>query len=148
MTEVMILLGTNINPDHWAKEGPRLLAERVEILSLGRGWRTKAEGEGPHFVNRAIRAKAPLNKWEWRSLLKGLESEAGRPSSHEPDAPRTLDLDLVWVEGVWEKHPGLRRPYAVLPLADVVGENLGPDGESLKVVASRLRHHPTILGLL
>jgi 2-amino-4-hydroxy-6-hydroxymethyldihydropteridine diphosphokinase len=72
-----------------------------------------------------------------RDLLetcRRLEREAGR-ERRERWGPRTLDVDIIWIDGVTldepdlvVPHPRMReRPFVLAPLADVAPDLVAPD---------------------
>ncbi|MCH7493331.1 2-amino-4-hydroxy-6-hydroxymethyldihydropteridine diphosphokinase, partial [bacterium] len=144
MSEALVLLGSNVEPERWSVEGVDLLGERVAVLAASRCWRTSAEGEAGQadYINRALRLEAGLDESGWRAMLREVETAAGRERAGEKFAPRTLDLDLVWLDGRWLQNEGVGRPYGILPLAEVAGNLPDPDGVPLKALAARLRRHP------
>jgi 2-amino-4-hydroxy-6-hydroxymethyldihydropteridine diphosphokinase len=83
--------------------------------------------EQPDYLNAAI-----LVDWEGTPValldrLQAIEHALGRVRS-VPNAPRTLDLDILWIEGTQLEterltvpHPRLlERAFALRPLLDVV----------------------------
>lgn len=149
MSEALVLLGSNVEPERWSVAAVALLREEVAVVAASRSWRTKAEGGGRQgdYTNRALKLQADLDEAGWRALLRRVEAAAGREREADKFAPRTLDLDLVWLDGEWLPNDGVRRPYGILPLAEVAGGLPDPDGVPLKVLAARLRRHPSILGV-
>jgi len=106
----------------------------VELVARSSVWRTDPVGGPPHpdFYNAAVavRCRMPLSGL-MRELL-GIEARFGRVRG-ERNAPRTLDLDLLWVEGqrlrlsepdgldLEVPHPRLHeRAFALVPLLEVV----------------------------
>ena len=149
MSILIILLGTNINPEYWTEEVVKILEKHCTLEKVGRSWRTKAEGpnKAPDFINRAIKVSAKMTFNEWKTLLRKIEDNSGRKRSKDPDEPRTLDLDIVWFNNKWIENPGLKRPYGILPLADVSEGLKGPENENFKQLSSKLRNHPSIIGI-
>lgn len=87
----------------------------------------------PRFVNAAVRLISPLSP---RGLLEGLhavEASRGRVR-RERWGPRTLDLDLLWVQGLLlvgpdliVPHPRLtERAFAMIPLVEVAPDAADP----------------------
>lgn len=68
--------------------------------------------------------------------LLGIERDLGRVRSGERNAPRTVDLDLLWIDGppsaderATVPHPRLHeRPFALAPLVDVVPDARDAEG--------------------
>lgn len=80
----------------------------------------------PRYLNAAVALETKLSPEELMSALLAIERVMGRVRT-EKDAPRTIDLDLLWVEGmtleaehVTVPHPRLKeRAFALAPLLDV-----------------------------
>jgi 2-amino-4-hydroxy-6-hydroxymethyldihydropteridine diphosphokinase len=127
-----------------ANLGDRLAAMRAAVQELGRSTRVLAtspvyetEPVGPaqpRFLNAAA-----LLAWEGspEELLRELldvEARLGRVRGGERWGPRSIDLDLLWVEGVavdgaqlTVPHARLReRAFALVPLLDVAPDARDP----------------------
>lgn len=87
------------------------------------------------YLNSAALIAASLSPREVLELALGIERTLGRI---RPDpvrwGPRTIDVDVLWIEGVVIDEPGLvvphpglaERPFAVRPLLDLAPEALDP----------------------
>lgn len=83
----------------------------------------------PAFANAVLEVETGLHPLALLEALLGVEAQAGRVRTVE-NGPRTLDLDLLWMEG--ERHAGTRlalphplmgeRAFVLRPLADLVGD--------------------------
>jgi 2-amino-4-hydroxy-6-hydroxymethyldihydropteridine diphosphokinase len=82
----------------------------------------------PLFLNAAIALETELSPAELMTALLDIERAMGRVRAGvEKNSPRTIDLDLLWVEGktlkaelVTVPHPRLKdRAFALAPLLDV-----------------------------
>lgn len=95
-------------------------------------------------------AEAPETLLAW---LRELEVELGRSRPLTVDAPREIDLDLLFV-GDLERatgalvlpHPRLRgRRFVLAPLADLAPDlRLPPDGETVSRLLARLPDRPRV----
>jgi 2-amino-4-hydroxy-6-hydroxymethyldihydropteridine diphosphokinase len=82
--------------------------------------------EQPPFVNAAVQLDTDLSPHELLDALLAIEVSAGRVRSQR-NGPRTLDLDLLHVDGVWLDDPRLTLPhprmaeraFVLLPLNDI-----------------------------
>ena len=110
----------------------------VEVVARSTLWRTDPFPPSPphghpqpDFYNAAIAIRNPAPLDELMADLLAIEARFGRTRG-EKNAPRTLDLDLLWVEGkririsepgrpeVEVPHPRLHeRPFALVPLLEV-----------------------------
>jgi 2-amino-4-hydroxy-6-hydroxymethyldihydropteridine diphosphokinase len=102
-------------------------------------------GQGP-YLNAVARFETTLTARVLLDRLLEIERIHGRERS-VPDAPRTLDLDLLLVgdrviheEGLTVPHPRLHlRPFVLAPLREVAGEWVHPElGVSAQDLAVRL----------
>jgi len=110
----------------------RLPQTRVDGRS--RIYRTPPWGvvDQPPFLNAAVRLDTALAPAELLDALLGIERAAGRVREGERWGPRTLDLDLLHMDGVRSDdlrltlpHPRIaERAFVLLPLND-----LAPDLE-------------------
>jgi 2-amino-4-hydroxy-6-hydroxymethyldihydropteridine diphosphokinase len=135
----------------------RLEQRGVKILSVSSFYETPAwpDPAQPVFVNAVAAVTTAFQPVELLMLLHGVETDFGRLRS-APNAPRTLDLDLldydglVMTDGVVLPHPRLaHRSFVLAPLAEIApdwrhpvtglgaGELLAslPDGTHLKKLA-------------
>ena len=125
---VVIGLGANLG-DRLGQM--RAACERIAklgtIRARSRVFETEPVGPPqPLFLNAALALETKLAPAELMNALLAIEHAMGRVRT-EKDAPRTIDLDLLWVEGVTLKtdlvtvpHPRLKdRAFALAPLLDV-----------------------------
>ncbi|HVW72762.1 MAG TPA: 2-amino-4-hydroxy-6-hydroxymethyldihydropteridine diphosphokinase [Rhizomicrobium sp.] len=99
----------------------------VKILKLSSFYETPAwpDRTNPAFVNAVAAVDTALQPVELLTLLHGVETELGRLRS-VPNAPRTLDLDLldydgrVMNQGIVLPHPRMaERSFVLVPLAEI-----------------------------
>lgn len=124
---------------------------RVEARS--RLWRTKpVNAPGPFFVNAVVRLRTMLSPHTLLSGLLDLENQFGRERS-SPNAPRTLDLDLLMVDQLSYNdegppalvlpHPRLcDRAFVLAPLAELDPDLQLPNRERIDVTLTRLLNDP------
>lgn len=101
----------------------------VEALARSRLYRTTPVGGPPQddYVNAAVAIRTALAPRELLARLQEIELRHGRTRSGIADEPRTLDLDILWIEGelvdeidLVVPHPRLRdRAFALVPLVEV-----------------------------
>jgi 2-amino-4-hydroxy-6-hydroxymethyldihydropteridine diphosphokinase len=130
---ILIALGGNLAshagpPDETLKRAlARLEQLGVKILSVSSFYETPAwpDVSDPPFVNAVAAVKTILQPVELLDLLHGVETEFGRMRS-APNAPRTLDIDLLDHDGtvmtgrVSLPHPRLAgRSFVLVPLGEV-----------------------------
>ncbi|MGO4701562.1 2-amino-4-hydroxy-6-hydroxymethyldihydropteridine diphosphokinase [Dyella sp. 2RAB6] len=132
MTAAYVALGSNLGDSRrYLSEAieamARLPSTRVEARS--RVYRTPPWGmlEQPPFLNAAVRLDTALSADELLDALLAIERAAGRSREGERWGPRTLDLDLLHMDGVrlaGERltlpHPRIaERAFVLLPLAEL-----------------------------
>ena len=117
----------------------RTAAERVAQLAplVGRShvWESSPIGgpEQPDFLNAAILIESHEAPLSLLDALLGVEAELGRVRGVR-NGPRTIDLDLLWIEGRTLDHPRLvvphprlhLRAFALAPLLELVPGAVDP----------------------
>jgi 2-amino-4-hydroxy-6-hydroxymethyldihydropteridine diphosphokinase len=87
------------------------------------------DATGPDFINAVVQLQTGLTAPELLRGLQSIEADAGRERPW-PNAPRTLDLDLLLYGGariaspdLTVPHPRMReRAFVLLPLAEIAPE--------------------------
>lgn len=150
MTAIVLLVGSNIDPEHNLVEAVERLAREVTVVAASQVFQTKPVGtlEQADFLNAAVRIRSELSAEQLRcQVLRPLEAEMGRVRTADKNAPRTIDLDVAMCGDVqegcerWEMHDPemLEQAYAVCPLAELCPDWLWDDtGETLRQIAARL----------
>ena len=104
----------------------------TQLTASSRLYRTAPhEASGPDFVNAVARISTGLSAPALLDALQAIETAAGRERPY-PNAPRTLDLDLLLYGDaridsprLTVPHPRLRaRAFVLQPLADVARERV------------------------
>lgn len=131
---VVIGLGANLGDRQGTlREAARLLAlvPGVRIVARSRIYETAPVGgpPQPHFLNAAIGVECTLSPPALLEELLRIEASLGRVRG--PDevrfGPRTLDLDILWIDGVVVDEPRLTVPhprlagraFALMPMLEV-----------------------------
>lgn len=113
------------------------LAEIAGVFALSRSrlYRTAPwEASGPDYLNAVLSLRTTLGAHELLGRLQALEREAGRQRPY-PNAPRTLDLDLllygeecIQSPDLTVPHPRMwQRAFVVYPLSDLAPQRATPD---------------------
>ena len=138
---VVIGLGSNIGDRLGAIRRTIARLEQVPELTVkarSRIYESRPAGGPPQgdYLNAAVLVDTALEPRELLLEALAIERELGRVR-HEAVrwGPRTMDLDLLWIEGESVREPGLvvphprlrERPFAVRPLLDVVPDAVDPD---------------------
>lgn len=145
-----VAVGSNIDPEQSISSGLRLLAAHVSIVAVSTIYRSQA-AERPEqnaFLNGVCRIETDRTPRDLKfDVLREIEKSCGRVRSSDPDAARTLDLDLllygdlVLDEGdIVIPDPDIgRRPFTALPLLELDPTLRMPDsGALLADIAAKL----------
>tara|TARA_R110002096_G_scaffold45372_6_gene121892 strand:- start:2098 stop:2535 length:438 start_codon:yes stop_codon:yes gene_type:complete len=83
--------------------------------------------ESPRFLNAVVEIRTELSPQELLAFTQRIEEQLGRPGSRELNAPRCIDLDLLYFDelsmtepDLTIPHPGMfERAFVVLPLSEI-----------------------------
>ncbi len=100
MTQVLLGLGSNINPEHHLKGAAQALRKKFPTVQFSSVYQSAAVGmDGDDFLNACCLFEHDLVQAELLVWLKALEDKHGRDRSEGSWKPRTLDLDILMVDG-------------------------------------------------
>ena len=99
--EVVIGLGSNIDPEANLEQAVQELESRFKVSKRSRWTRTKPIGiqDQPDFYNGALLMETELEQQSLKKELKRIEDILGRDRSLPKFGPRTIDLDIL----IWNK---------------------------------------------
>ncbi len=130
-----VALGSNLgDSQRYVQQAMEALArlEHTQLLARSSLYRTEAWGvtDQPPFVNAAVALQTRLAPHALLDAMLAIERAAGRVRDGTRWGPRTLDLDLLHVDGVQladERltlpHPRIaERAFVLLPLHDIAPE--------------------------
>lgn len=133
-----IALGSNLeNPQRQVRAGFAALAllPRSRLAAQSSLYRSAPVGyaDQPDFVNAVAALHTALSPRALLDALLAIEREHGRVREF-PNAPRTLDLDIVLYgervvnePGLWLPHPRMhQRGFVIVPLAQIAPAALVP----------------------
>ena len=118
---------------------------RVTAVSTLRETEPWGPVEQPPFLNGAVEVETELEPRALLDVLLDVERRLGRTREGERFGPRTIDLDLLVVDGVTCAEPGLMLPhprlherrFALEPLAELAPDLLVPGrGSVAQLLAS------------
>jgi len=134
----VIALGSNLgNREAAFAFAIERLGTLISNLTTSRFIETDPEGEGlqqqPRYLNGVVVGESSLTARELLRHLLTIEQEYGRERPH-PNAPRTLDLDLILLGDVVEDAPDLHVPhprfrerlFVLEPLAEIAPDMVDP----------------------
>ena len=99
LNEIVIGIGSNINPKINIKKAKELISLKVKILKISSFIETEPleVKKQNNFINGSILIKTDMNKNALKFWLRNLEDKLGRMRTSNKYGPRTIDLDiLVW----------------------------------------------------
>jgi 2-amino-4-hydroxy-6-hydroxymethyldihydropteridine diphosphokinase len=150
VTLAYVALGSNLgDSQQQVLDAMALLAALPDTQLLQRSplYRTPPWGvlEQPSFINAAVTLDTGLSPHELLDDLLQIEAQAGRVRA-ERNGPRTLDLDLLHVEGMQMDderltlpHPGMAaRAFVLLPLHDIAPTLEIPGRGSVKAMLAKI----------
>lgn len=138
MTLVFLALGSNVgNRRTFLMDGLQSLKESgIDLERVSSIYETPPMGfeEQPEFLNLVVRGRTPLTSAKLLRAIGAVEEAAGRERSF-PNAPRTLDIDIVFFGSSIIRTPELTVPHPAwkgrsfvsVPLDEVEGSFVDPE---------------------
>jgi 2-amino-4-hydroxy-6-hydroxymethyldihydropteridine diphosphokinase len=128
-----IALGSNLgdrlaNLQHGAREVLRRTGGKlVAVAPVYETAPVDCPPESQAFLNTVIELTADMEPHALHQILLAVEQLLGRPAEHERNAPRSLDLDILYADALTVNdevltipHPRLHeRRFVLQPLADI-----------------------------
>jgi 2-amino-4-hydroxy-6-hydroxymethyldihydropteridine diphosphokinase len=150
MVTAYVALGANLeNPESQVTAGLAALAAlpQTQLVAQSSLYRTAPVGyaDQPDFINAVAAVETALSPRELLDALLAIEASHGRKRTF-PDAPRTLDLDVllygdlqVHEAGLTIPHPRMHeRAFVLVPLAEIAPRSVVPGhggvGELLRAI--------------
>lgn len=95
----------------------------------------------PLYLNMAVQIFSPLDPFDLLEVCQRVEASLGRQRLFF-HAPRTIDIDILWLDGVTIKsslltipHPRLeQRAFVIFPLAQIAPDIILPSGSPIFAV--------------
>lgn len=138
MAQIYISLGSNINREHYVKQGLLSLAAAFELpfekLTLSSLFESKAVGfDGAAFYNMVVGINCSQNVEEVANILRAIEFSHGRDHNAKKFSPRSLDLDLLLFDDLVIDKPAqlprdeiIKNAFVLWPLSQVAPELIHP----------------------
>lgn len=99
------------------------------------------DAPGPHYTNTAVVLKTTLSPLLLLDKMQAIEQAFGRQRNLPTmrNAPRTLDIDLLWYDGIAIQTPRLVLPhprmhlraFVLMPLQELLGADFAIRGDSV-----------------
>ncbi len=138
-TDAVVLAGSNIDPDQCVPEAVRHLRRRADlnVVAVSDCYQSSAVGSvdgTPDFVNAAIHLSTALAAEDLRDVLHEIEDDLGRVRTEDPNASRTIDLDIIFYGDLVKDFDGWSVPdpdmelrsHVAVPVAEVVPDWIHP----------------------
>ncbi len=152
-------LGSNLGDRrcHLETALEKLRQADVQVTSVSRIYETRAvEVSGPqeNYFNLVAAVEYSGSPHDLLRICRRIEGELGRQRPY-PHAPRTVDIDILLVEGVHLSTPDLEIPhpkmenraFVIFPLSEVAPGVVLPSGRGIIEVKNSLPHDE-IVGVL
>ncbi|MBF0588457.1 MAG: 2-amino-4-hydroxy-6-hydroxymethyldihydropteridine diphosphokinase [Magnetococcales bacterium] len=156
---ILIAFGANIDPLANLIAGLTQLHQEMPLEAISTVYRTTplrrtpTDRQEPDFLNGAVLTRHPQEPDALKKRLRRIEASRMRKrQTGDPDAPRTLDLDLALMGNRVMRPPAsmtlpdpdiLKRPFVAIPLAELAPKMIHPDeGTTLAVIAARFQPNP------
>lgn len=133
-------LGSNIRPETHLPRAIELLRKRGEINALSCAWASRPVGnEGPNFLNVCLAFSTPLDREQCvRLILRPIEVELGRVRTSDKNAPRTIDIDILMLDGRPVNVERWANAFVLLPMSELLPDFDDPiSHEPLRVAAQK-----------
>ena len=146
MHQVCLLIGSNIQPEKNLPLSVTLLKKVMPVLQVSSVWEFATVGsDGPNMLNAAILVSTPLDPEELKEqMLRPLEAQMGRVRTSDKNAPRTIDLDIIFFDQQCLEPNLWHYAFRAVPVAQVLPEYQSESGETLQEAAIRLAQHTPI----
>lgn len=155
MPQVVISLGSNIDKERNLPQAVVLLWQMCDVTAVAPIYESAPVGllEQPNFWNTAVLIHTSLTPAQIKQEVIGvIETTLKRVRQTDPNAPRTIDTDIILYGdfvGVYDGGDGrtrplpdpdlLKFPHVAVPVADLLPDMPHPlTGERLADVAKRL----------
>ena len=127
-----------------------LLSTEVNLDKASSVYETEPVGykEQPLFLNLACQVTTNLNPWKLLHLAKTIENKMGRIPSKQINAPRPIDIDILFYnkqiinsKNLTVPHPHLaKRAFVLIPLSEIAAELIHPQlGKSIAALVNNVR---------
>jgi 2-amino-4-hydroxy-6-hydroxymethyldihydropteridine diphosphokinase len=139
--QVVIGLGSNISPEENLVSSLYLMSRLVPIEAVSGVWQTEAVGSpGPDFLNAAVLISTQLSIEQLRNrIIRPIENLLGRTRTKDPNAPRTIDLDILVYDGHLLDQDLWKYAHLGVPVAEIMPTFKDPQsGDQAVVIAKQL----------
>jgi len=120
--QAILLLGSNIEREKNIRSALDYLQCHTHFLRMSAVWETEAVGsDGPNFLNVAVEIDTNLDAFAIKQeLVQQIENQLGRVRTADKNAPRTIDVDLIILDGVVLDDGLWKKAFMAVPIAQLL----------------------------
>lgn len=126
--KVYLNIGSNIEPEIHLPQAIEMLHRHGEIRTISTPWESHAVGGGPNFLNACVLI---LTRLDFEGLKKHIvhlvENSLGRVRSADKNAPRTIDVDIIMIDGQAISLEKWGNPFVIVPMAEIAPDFIHPN---------------------
>jgi len=132
VAKAVILLGSNIDPAVNIRRGAKILSERLPVAKSSSVWLTPSIGmDGPDFYNAAVICLTETNADDLKfSILRPIEELLGRVRTANKYAPRSVDLDVIILNGTVLEPRLWDTAFILLPVSELEPDLIKPGSDA------------------
>jgi 2-amino-4-hydroxy-6-hydroxymethyldihydropteridine diphosphokinase len=128
MRTVYLGFGSNTQREYFLAKGLMLLQEQLGLVTVSPVYRSASVGfDGEAFFNFCVGVSTSKSVKDLKAILKKIEDTCGRDRSAPKFSGRTLDIDILYVEGEVGEVDGVQLPrqevslnaFVLKPLVDI-----------------------------
>ena len=120
-------LGSNLEPEKHLRAALRELRARFGELQVSSVYESAAIGfDGPPFWNLAAGLRTDLDMEALNDWLHALEAREGRVRGGARYTDRSLDIDIVAIDGIALQRQELREAFVLAPLGEIAPQVMEP----------------------
>jgi 2-amino-4-hydroxy-6-hydroxymethyldihydropteridine diphosphokinase len=145
---VYLSLGSNIDPELNLPRAIELLAGHGNVEAISSVWESRAVGSsGPNFLNGSVLFITDLSAAQLKDqVIRPVESALGRVRTADKNAPRTIDIDIMMVDGKPFNLDKWDNAFVLLPISELLPEAQHPlRHETLRDAAESARRQTWIV---
>ncbi len=135
----IISIGSNVERERFVPEAIRRLRRQpaIEVERISQVFESRSVGgppDAPDFYNAAVLVATDLTPEDLRIELRAIEARLGRQRTSDRNAPRPIDLDLVFYGDLVAAYDGWQIPdpaalteaHVAVPIADLAPDWVHP----------------------
>ena len=135
MRRVYLGFGSNTQREYYLAKGLELLQEKVGLVTVSPVYRSASVGfDGEAFFNFCVGVNTSKRVKDLKAILKEIEDRCGRDRNAPKFSGRTLDIDILYVEGEVGEVDGVELPrqevslnaFVLKPLVDIAPDLKDP----------------------